>query len=232
MEFAVSTPLSELPAFLSTISMVVDDRALIIERLIQAERKSPPRYEPAKELFCRVLQGDLSVTQALAQARNVTDPVERKCAVDILEASKKFLFSAAPAHIGLFPSMNISIPNGMQLSVSPVRLRHLNSQRLMVLHFWQTPLSTWQLSAAGAVLRAALARNQPDYSNCELDFISVSVPGATSQRRFERYSWAKLKPLNDADLSRFWKQFCTAWSEYQSKGPRQFRRKRQSDMFD
>jgi hypothetical protein len=38
MEFAVSTPLNELPAFLSTISMVVDDRASIIERLTQAER--------------------------------------------------------------------------------------------------------------------------------------------------------------------------------------------------
>src|SRR5207302_1470167 len=105
-------------------------------------------YEPAKELFCRVLQGDLSVTQALVQAGNLADPVERKCAADILGASKKFLLAEAPAHIGVFPTMIISIPNGMQLSVSPVRLRHLNPQRLMLLHFWQTPLSAWQLSAA------------------------------------------------------------------------------------
>jgi hypothetical protein len=45
MDFAVSTPLNELPAFLSTISMVVDDRASIIERLTQVERKSPPNED-------------------------------------------------------------------------------------------------------------------------------------------------------------------------------------------
>jgi hypothetical protein len=49
MESQFSTPLNDLPHFLSTIAMVVDDSASIIESLIQAERKSPSRYDPAKE---------------------------------------------------------------------------------------------------------------------------------------------------------------------------------------
>ena len=199
MERALSKPLSELPTFLSTISMVVDDRTSMVDSLTQAERKSPSRYEPARELFCRVLQGDLSVAQAIVQARKVSDPTERTCAVDILKASERFLGADTPAHIGLFPAMLTSIPNGMKLSVSPIWLRHLNPQRLMVLHFWRTPLSAWQLGAAAAVLQAALVRHRPEYSNCELDLISVSG----SPRRFERYSWEKLKPLKEADLLDF-----------------------------
>jgi len=232
MERALSKPLSELPSFLSTISMVVDDRASIIESLTQAERKSPPRYEPAKEMFRRVLQGDLSVAQALVQARNLPDPVERKCAVDILQASEKILRAETPARVGPFPAMSFQIPNGMELSISPIWLRHLDQQRLLILHFWLRPLSAWQLSAAAAVLRTALLHHQPEYSNRELDFISVSLQEPTSQRRFERYGWVKLKPLSETDHSRFWKQFCAAWTEYRSRGPREFRRKRDDDPFD
>ena len=73
MEREFSTPLNELPSFLSTISMVVDDRASIIESLVHAERKSPSRYEPAKALFCCVLEGKWTVSQALIQVRNVID---------------------------------------------------------------------------------------------------------------------------------------------------------------
>src|ERR1700758_2403095 len=100
MEREYSTQLQELPSFLSTISMVVDDRASIVESLVQAERKSPPRYGPAKELFRCVLEGDWTVSQALIQARNVIDSVERKCATDILLASEKFLNNAARGHVG------------------------------------------------------------------------------------------------------------------------------------
>jgi hypothetical protein len=232
MERALSKPLNELPSFLSTISMVVDDRASIVESLTQAERKSPSRYEPAKEMFCRVLQGDLSPAQALVQARNLPDPVERKCAVDILQASGKFLCAETAARVGPFPAMSFPIPNGMELPIAPIWLRHLDPHRLMILHFWLKPLSAWQLSAAAAVLRTALLRHQPEYSDCELDFISVSLHEPASQRRFERYGWAKLKPLDETDLGRFWKQCCGAWTDYRSRGPREFRRKRDGDLFD
>jgi hypothetical protein len=232
MERAFSTPLDELPIFLSTISMVTDDRASIVQRLIQGERKSPSRYEPAKDLLCRVLQGDLTLAQAIVQARNVSEPVDRKCAVDVLRASAKFLLAEPPARVGPFPAMSISVPNGLRLAISPIWLRHLDPQRLMILHFWLTPLSARQLSAAAAVLRKALLRHRPEYLGCELDFISVSQPETASERQFVRYGWTKLDPLGDADLSRFWKQFCVAWSEYQTRGPREFRRRRQAELFE
>jgi hypothetical protein len=231
MERELSTPLNEPPGFLSTISMVVDDRSAIIERLIQAERKSPSRYEPAKALFCRVLEGDLSVAQAIALSNSVADSVERKCAIEILEASKEFLAGRTPARVGLFPPMCVSIPNGLKLNVSPVLFRHLDPERLMVLHFWRTPLSDWQLSAAGAILRLALLQHQPKFADCGIDFISVPLPEFAPHRRFEHYSWIKLKPLNDEDLQRFWKQFCQAWSAYKSRAPREIRRRRPPDMF-
>jgi hypothetical protein len=154
------------------------------------------------------------------------------CANDILEASKIFLNEAARGHVGRFPAMDILIPTGMTLGVSPIWLRHLNAPRLMVLHFWRTPLSQWQLSAAGAVLRSALHQNQPDFAECELDFISVSLAGASKQRRFEHFDWGKLKPLSEKELHRFWRQFCAAWSNYKSRGPRKIRRKSHPGMFD
>ena len=128
--------------------------------------------------------------------------------------------------------MSVSIPNGLKLGVSPVWLRHLDPQRLMVLHFWRKPLSEWQLSAAGAVLRSALLQHEPKFADCELDFISMPLPESASHRRFEHYSWAKLRPLSDKDLHRFWKQFCAAWSDYKSRGPREIKRRRQVGMFD
>jgi hypothetical protein len=51
MEYELSTPLRELPKFLSTISMVTDDIAAIVQKLKFAERKSPSRYDPAREHF-------------------------------------------------------------------------------------------------------------------------------------------------------------------------------------
>lgn len=231
MEREFSKPLKELPSFLSTISMVVDDRREIIESLTQAERKSPSRYDPAKAFFCRVLEGDLSVTKALAQANTIADPIERRCAIDILDASKRFLADQTAAHVGPFPAMTIAIPNGLPLSVSPIWLRHLDRPRLMVLHFWQKPLSGWQLGAAGAVLRSALREQQPQFANCEVDFISVPLPEFATSRRFEHYGWAKLKPLPDKELQRFWKQLCTAWDEYQRREPREIKRRRPPDMF-
>jgi hypothetical protein len=210
---------------------VVDDRSSIIESLIQAERKSPSCYEPAKALFCRILEGDLTVGQALLQASQVADPVERKCATDIIRASKDFLVKQTPSHVSAFPAMSISIPNGMSLSVSPIWIRHRKNPRLMVLHFWQKPLTDWQLGAAGAVLRSALVQGQPEFARCELDFVSVSLAEFATRRQFKHYTWAKIRPLSEADLNRFWKQFCAAWSEYKRRKPRVIKRRRLPDMF-
>jgi len=231
MEREFSTPLTELPTFLSTISMVEDDGRQIVESLTQAERKSPSVYEPTRDLFCLVLQGDLCVTQAMVQAHRILDEVERKCAVDVLEASKSFLEKQAAARVGPFPAMNFEIPNGLSLNVAPVWLRHFNPPRLMILHFWRQPLSDWQLGAASAVLRAALLTHQPDYAMCEIDFISVPHPEASPRRRFEHYDWAKLRPLDNKNLHRFWKQFCGAWSVYQNQEPREIKRRRSADLF-
>lgn len=230
MKSEFSTPLSELPTFLSTISMVVDDRAAIMQSLIQAERKSPPRYEPAKALFCRVLQGDFHVEQALDQARKLADTTERKCAIEILQASEKFLRGELQGRVGPFPSMSISLPNEVELGLSPVWLRHLDPERLMILHFWRRPLSQRQLSAAGAVLRVALSLHKPNHSSCELDFISVSLPENASQRQFRRYSWTTIKPFKEEELSRFWKPLCATWLDYQRRQPRKIKRKREPVM--
>jgi hypothetical protein len=227
MERAVSTPLEELPTFLSSISMVVDDRASIINSLTQAERKSPPKYGPARDLFRRILQGDLSFADALRQAHNVVDPTHRACAVDVLEASSRFLRSETPARVGEFPTMDFSISTDMTLVVAPVWLRHLNPHRLMALHFWRKPLTARQLGAAAAVLRTALLLHHPEYVGCGLDFISVSHHEGTSGRQFQRYDWASLKPLDEVQLRRFWRQFCEAWSEYQKRAPRTFTRRHQ-----
>jgi hypothetical protein len=51
MEREFSKPLNEPPGFLSTISMVEDDRSAIIENLIQAERKSPSAMSPQRHSF-------------------------------------------------------------------------------------------------------------------------------------------------------------------------------------
>lgn len=231
MEREYSKPLTEIPSFLSTVSMVVDDRASIIKSLVQAERKSPPIYDPARELFRTVLEGSFTVQRAAEQAGRLVDTTERKVALEIIRASSDFLHREPPAPIGLFPAMDVSLPSGMRLAVSPIWLRHLAPERLMILHFWQTPLSPRQLSAAAAVLRKALLRHQPKYLDCELDFISVSQPANLSRRRFDRYNWSTLKPLTDHEFGRFWHQFSSAWSEYQRRGPREISRRRYPDMF-
>ncbi|HYS47793.1 MAG TPA: hypothetical protein VEM36_03340 [Xanthobacteraceae bacterium] len=227
-----STPLTELPGFLSTISMVVDDGSEIVRSLIAAERKSPPVYDPARDLFCVVLEGKLSFENAMRQARALIDETERACAIEILEASEVFLRKQLPAPVGVFPSKDYHLHNGLTLDVSPLWHRRTAPERLMVLHFWRKPLSDWQLSAAGAVIRTALTYHQPQYLACELDFISVPFPEGGTRRRFDQYNWAKIKPLSDVDLKRFWKQFLAAWTVYHRKEPRVIRRRREPNMFD
>lgn len=232
METNFSTPLTAPPSFLSTISMVSDDVGAIIQSLTQAERKSPSRYEPAKELFLAILEEKLTFMKALEQAKKLPDPIERKCATDILIPSRQFLEKEPRSRIGPFPAMAIDLPNDLELEVSPIWLRHLPEKRLMILHFWQTPLSERQLSAAAAILRNALTRHRPEYLTCELEFVSVALAANGSVRRFKRYGWDRIRPLSDIELQRFWKPFCDAWSDYKRRGPRQIRRRRDPGLFD
>jgi hypothetical protein len=228
----LSTPLVELPTYLSTISMIVDDRAAIVRNLIQAERKSPPVYGPSRDLFLSVLQGKLSFEKAVIQARRLADQTERKCAAQIIDASEQFLRHERPTIAIELPNLKYALPNGLELKIAPVWVRHYDPDRLMILHFWQAPLFQRQLSAAASVLRAALHDTKPQYSACEIDFISVAFSRFGTGRRFERYNWNQLKPLDDAELSRFWQQFLAAWSHYQRVGPREIKRKRGLSLFD
>jgi hypothetical protein len=227
----LSTPLTQLPSFLSTISMVVDDRGAIVQKLIQAERKSPPVYEPSRDLFLSILEGKLSFGKATVQARRLTDETERRCAVQIMDASERFLCNERPTPISRLPGLTYTLPNGLGLDISPVWLRHFDPSRLLVLHFWQAPLSTWQLGAAASVLRSALLQNEPQYSSCEIDFISVAFSPFSNRRWFECHNWVKLNPLNANELRRFWQRFLEAWVHYHRMGPREIRRKRAADLF-
>jgi len=232
MDYGLSSPLRTLPSFLSTISMVVDDQSAIIKSLIHAERKSPPKYAPTRDLFFRVLKGDLSFSQALKQARLLPDHVQRRCALEVLEASKDFLRDTPKGVVTEFPPLQIQIPNQLALDVSPVWLQHRDPKKLLVLHFWRRPLADRQRSAAAIILRKALLQQQPFFSGCELDFVSVSVPTNSSSRKFRLYDWKGLKPLDERDLVRFWQPFLEAWSKYQSREPRRFRRRGERDLFD
>jgi hypothetical protein len=232
MEGEFSTPLVELPTFLSTISMVGDEQGAIVQRLIQAERKSPAVYDPTRDLFLSALEGKLSFEKAMAQAWNLIDETQRKCAVQILDASEHFLRGERHARVGPLPSLEYHLPNGLPLKIKPVMLRHFSPERLMVLHFWQSPLSQWQLSAAAAVLRSAVRTQLPQLSSCEVDFISVATSPTGNRRQFQKFNWTKLKPLNQAELDRFWNRFLTAWSQYQRGGPRKIKRWKTRGLFD
>lgn len=232
MEAEFSTPLVELPTFLSTISMVGDEQSTIVQRLIQAERKSPAVYEPTRDLFLSALEGKLSFEKVMAQAWNLTDETERKCAIQILDASENFLRDERHARVGILRSLKYHLPNGLPLNIAPILLRHFSPERLMVLHFWKTPLSQWQLSAAAAVLRSAVNTQLPQLSACEVDFISVAFSPTGNRRQFQKLNWTKLKPLNQVELDRFWNPFLTAWSQYQRGGPRKIKRWKTRGLFD
>lgn len=232
MDAKFSTPITELPSFLSTISMVRDDHYSIVQKLRDAEQKSPPVYNPTRDLFLATLSGRLPYNKAMEQAWRLTDAVEKSCATQILDAAKNFLENERPCHIAPLTGLSFALPNGLPLPVTPIWLRQFNPNRVLVLHFWQTPFSQWQLGAAAAVLRASITRQIPEYSSSEIDFISVPLVEATSKRRFEKLNWTRLKPLSDDDLARFWSQFLKAWNEYHRRGPREIRARRQRTLFD
>lgn len=232
MAYVWSKSLTEPPGFLSTVSMVVDDQRLIVQDLIQAERKSPSVYEPARALFRRILQSDLSFDQALDQARKLLDQVERKCAIEILRASKEFLTKEVKGPIGDFPKMSTVIPGDLTLNITQILVRHLKPDRLMILHFWRDSLSPRQLSAAAAILKDTIKKAEPEFASHELDFITVSAPGNKSSRLLKRYNWQTLKPLKQPELVKFWKPFCAAWQQYQRLPPRRVVKRKERDLFD
>jgi hypothetical protein len=213
--------------------MVGDDQEHMIRQLTSAERPSPPVYNPARDLFIRVLQGDFSIQRALAETKRLHDETERKCAHDVLVASESFLAREPPAKVGRLDSMEVRLPNGMQLVVSPVWIRHLVPQpRLMILHFWQRPLSDWQLSAAAAILVAAMKRDNPACLSLDIDFLSVAIPDYSAGRRLRVYDWYTLKPLDDEGLSRFFDRLCEAWAAYQRREPRVIKSRHNRSLLD
>lgn len=232
METKFSTPLNELPTFLSTISMVGDDHSAIVQKLREAEHKSPSVYGPTRDLFLAVLEGKLSLDRAIVQAWRIKDHTEKKCATQILGVARDFLRLQRAAHVALLGDMKFILPNGLPLDVSPVWVRQSNPDRLLVLHFWQTAFSPWQLSAAAAVLRSTLFDQKPQYAGCDIDFISIPFSQIANARRFELYNWTKLKPLSESGTKRFWDRFLSAWIEYQRRGPREIRPKRIRTLFD
>jgi len=232
LENALSKPLTALPTFLSAVSMVGDDQERTIRELVHAERPSPPIYDPARDLFIGVLRGHFTIEEALVQARRLHDGTERRCAEDVLAASKSFLTKELPAGVARLKPMEILLPNGLELGVSPVWLRYRSPDRLMVLHFWRQPLSDWQRSAAAAILITALKKDNPAYMWLDLDFISVAIPDHSTARRLRLYNWHTLKVLDDEGLSRFLERLCNAWAAYQRRGPRVTKPRRQPGLFE
>ena len=229
----LSKPLEDLPTFLATISMVTDDELEIVRALTHAERKSPARYDPARQIFLRILSGDLTYEFGFAQAFKLADPIERDCAVSILRAAKGFLNRQVAARLESLPAMTSTLPNGFELKVGPLWIRHCDNPRVLVLHFWQTALSPRQLSAAGAVLRSALMTCRPQLLGLEIDFISVAIPERLDVRKFQNFGWKQLAPLDEMELLKFSQQIAGAWLAYRRIGPREIRRRpSQAGLFD
>jgi hypothetical protein len=164
-------------------------------------------------------------------ARRLADATERNCAIDVLNASKAFLIKQPPGKVGQLERMKIRLPNSMDLVVSPVWVRHLDTDRLMILHLWESALSNWQLSAAGAILLSALRQHKPECASLKLDFISIAVPPHRDKRQLQVYSWESLQPLDDVGLFRFFQRLCAGWKEYRRRGPRPIKKRAQPDLF-
>lgn len=228
----LSRPLEALPGFLSTISMVEDDQAAVIKGFIGAERKSPPRYDAARQLIFKTLEGQISLQQAHDYADSVSDPVDRRCAQQVLRASRPFLETAPIAPVTALPSMSVEIRAGLSLNVGPVWVRQLEEPRLLLLHVWDRPLNDRQVRAALAVLKAALATQQPAWSYREIDFVSVATPELAAKRHCRVYSWRTLAPMEEDELARFFRDMLSAWDTYRRIGPRPVKRRGPPGLFD
>lgn len=228
----LSKPLDELPGFLSTISMVEDDRAQVIKGFIAAERKSPPRYDAARQLILSVLEGRVSYPKARKLADTVSDAVNRRCAQQVLQASQPFLEGAPAGPVSRLPPMSFGVRPGLSLAVGPVWIRQLEEPRLLLLHLWDRPLNDRQVRAAFAILKRALTTQQPSYSYREIDFISVATPDLAAARRCQHYGWKTLAPMEDDELARFLRDILLAWDEYHRMEPRPIKRRGPPDLFE
>lgn len=228
----LSKPLDALPGFLSTISMVEDNQAAIIKGFIGAERKSPPRYDAARQLIFRTLEGQISLIQALDYADGLSDPVDRRCAQQVLRASRSFLEAASVAPVAALPPMSVEVRAGLFLSVGPIWVRQLEEPRLLLLHLWDRPLNNRQVRAALAVLRTALATQQPAWSYREIDFVSVATPELAAKRLCRVYNWRTFAPMEEDELARFLRDMLSAWDAYHRLGPRPVKRRGPPGLFD
>jgi hypothetical protein len=210
--------LNELPSFLSMVSMIFDDQELTIEKLFDAERKSPPFYKPAREFFCSVLR-EFSTSQAVEQAAKLSDPTERSCAIDVLAVANDFLTEQAKSRVTKI-DLNTVAPNGLKLRVAPLWVRELDKPRILVLHLWRTPLTEYQQSAAAALLRHAIQDHATELGSYELDFVSTSYNSTGLRREFRCLDWKRIRPLDDGGLARFWNRFIKAWDTYQKRPPK------------
>jgi hypothetical protein len=218
--------LEELPTFLATIAMVSDDGSQLVNGLRRAERRSPAIYTPTRQLFLRILDGSLSYAGGMGQAHQLADSRERGCAVAVLRQSKRFLETQPKSRIVLLATMTLVLPSGLNLSVGPIWVRHMNFEtRLLVLHFWQIALSDRQLSAAAAILRATILMNHVGLASSEIDFISVSNSEMSETRRFQNLQWRQLDPLNEGELTKFAHQIEAGWNAYLHSAPRESNRR-------
>ena len=218
--------LTELPSFLSTVSMVVDNRAEIVKGFTRAERKSPSVYDSARELFFSVLRRQFTFEMALDQARLISDKVKRDCAVQVLEACKTFLRDTEGTEIGQLEPLYIDLPNGLVLPVSPVWVRHFAPERLLVLHLWRAPLTDRQVRALKAVLIKALLKAKSRHVLSEIDVFSVAMPDNATSRKSRLYTSEKYPALDNDDFERFVHELCEAWTEYQRQPVRKLSQKK------
>ena len=221
----LSVPLDELPGFLSTISMVEDDQRDIVKRLIAAEKKSPPRYDAARQLFLSVIEGQIDHERAELFANTISDPIDRRCAQDVLKAATNYLRSATSSPVGQLSPMRFEIRPDLSLGVAPIRVRQLEEPRVLLLHVWDRPLSDRQVRAAISILKRTLADQAPEYAYRDLEFVTVSTPPLSAQRSCKVYGWKTLPHMEDDELSRFLLALSDAWQTYRSIGPRPVRRR-------
>jgi hypothetical protein len=198
---------------MSSVSMVTDDRERGIKDFIRAEHPSPSIYDAARKHFTVALEKKLTIEQLFTQASLIKNETVKKCTLDILEKSRKFLLAQAAGRTVKLPHMEIKLPNDKKLDVSPVWIRDCRPHRLMILHFWKKPLSEIQTRAAAGILSFAIEEEYRKYLGFELDFISISYHGA--RRRFEVSGWDKIQPLRDIDLQYFLQRLCDLWDAYQ-----------------
>lgn len=233
METRISSPLEEPPAFLSAVLMVTDDERRLQQGLIQAERKSPPRYTAARDHLVRVLQGQVSFAFALDQARQIPKAVDRRCAVDVLEALQPYLDQQGAVRIERLAAAPVEVLEGLSIDVGPIWVAHSGeAARLFVCHLWEAPLSDWQLGVTGRLIKAFIQTYHIGYAGLEIDFVCASLSDLSKRRNLRVYGWGRLDALvTDQDEKRFWERFKKGWVAYKSAPPRTYR-VRQDGLFN